>query len=618
MVSKTVYAFGIGDITDQLDAYSFKNPLKIVGSNRNKDFGLRVHVPAGEVVDINCDVLIRNCFVNLIKSGDGLLRIRGKLVTRAFGGDNANIRGSRVEIGFIDAQDNTPTRPYAMCVRKADESVAECLSRCEEVVFDAALLAFEPYEVDGVVCDVIKGYHVDGVVQMMAFKPGTFEPDPRGEICHVIIPKVFARINGKQSQGVMGSEFVDYHEIEIGTDLFDVELDGYEFHTVFNTLRNSKIGCAGANLQGKLKISNVKGACVASKNVCVMGIAREDVVGDVEAVVFVDHVGVVMSSNVIEMSTAGLKQLIESEAAIPHLYYCEAGVPTIGVGHALSRSELNSGKIHLRDGSVIDFRNGRELSHDEQMRLLRSDLPAREKVIRDAVGDIPITQDNFDALVHFVFNVGRTAFLKSTLLKKLRKLRFQDVPEQIKRWKYTTIDGVKTESPGLISRRLTEVEMWNGLSERWSVLRGSAKSVSRSSDISLVGAAHSLGIGSRGYSAGGVSDAGFDQTLEQARKQAESEFQSKITSAGVDAVDSFKRSNVQKPMQSRTNKTIAGMVVATGLRVVVATTGLSAIFSSPEVAEMVTSLAVGGLEILTVGLGAVAIKFRNAATKFIG
>jgi lysozyme len=52
--------------------------------------------------------------------------------------------------------------------------------------------------------------------------------------------------------------------------------------------------------------------------------------------------------------------------------------------------------------------------------LLRKDVAFAEECINKAV-KVPITQNQFDALVSLVFNIGSGAFLKSSLLRQLNE-----------------------------------------------------------------------------------------------------------------------------------------------------------------------------------------------------
>jgi lysozyme len=64
----------------------------------------------------------------------------------------------------------------------------------------------------------------------------------------------------------------------------------------------------------------------------------------------------------------------------------------------------------------------------------------------------PINQNQFDALVSFVYNVGAGNFAKSTLLKKLNKADYQGAGDEFLRWNR---GGGKVLN-GLIRRRDAE------------------------------------------------------------------------------------------------------------------------------------------------------------------
>ena len=88
--------------------------------------------------------------------------------------------------------------------------------------------------------------------------------------------------------------------------------------------------------------------------------------------------------------------------------------------------------------------------------LLKKDYAFAEVAVNDLVKVI-MNQYQFDALVIFVFNVGRGAFSKSTLLKKLNAGNFQAVPSELRRWNKS---GGKIMN-GLISRREKEIILFN-------------------------------------------------------------------------------------------------------------------------------------------------------------
>lgn len=146
--------------------------------------------------------------------------------------------------------------------------------------------------------------------------------------------------------------------------------------------------------------------------------------------------------------------LIELEGFKLEVYLDSAGLPTIGVGHLLTQSERMSGKI-LINGVYVRYRYG--LSETEVRDLLDQDLEKFEGAVREAL-IVQVHKHQFEALMSFAFNVGIRAFQKSTLLKRVNALQWEDVPKQLRRWVYS---GGK-RSKGLENRREKEIKHWQG------------------------------------------------------------------------------------------------------------------------------------------------------------
>ena len=163
--------------------------------------------------------------------------------------------------------------------------------------------------------------------------------------------------------------------------------------------------------------------------------------------------------NYTKMSEAGHRFLIKLEGCKLEIYKDVGGYATIGVGHLLSRSEQSSGMLYVYGSGLvrkkINIRNG--ISQSEAISILKGDLLKFEDVVANYVL-AQLQQYQFDALVSFAFNVGISAFKNSTLLKRLNKSLFAEVPEQLQRWKYS--NGVVYN--GLINRRKFEINLWNG------------------------------------------------------------------------------------------------------------------------------------------------------------
>lgn len=71
-----------------------------------------------------------------------------------------------------------------------------------------------------------------------------------------------------------------------------------------------------------------------------------------------------------------------------------------------------------------------------------------------------ITQSMFDALCCFTYNVGPTAFAKSTLLKDLNVTKYLDAAAGFLQWDKATINGVSVSVAGLTKRRIAEKDLF--------------------------------------------------------------------------------------------------------------------------------------------------------------
>jgi GH24 family phage-related lysozyme (muramidase) len=121
------------------------------------------------------------------------------------------------------------------------------------------------------------------------------------------------------------------------------------------------------------------------------------------------------------------------------------GTLTIGYGHTAAA------------GDPIPVA-GMDITEDEAEKILRRDLAKFEQAVNRMV-TVELTQNQFDALVSFVFNVGPGAFQRSTLLRHVNARRFDRVPAAFMQW--TRSKG--RELPGLVKRRRDEVALWRDL-----------------------------------------------------------------------------------------------------------------------------------------------------------
>lgn len=124
-----------------------------------------------------------------------------------------------------------------------------------------------------------------------------------------------------------------------------------------------------------------------------------------------------------------------------HSYRCPAGKWTIGWG------------------SCKGVRSGMRITKEEAEQRLIDDLDEHAKAIHRYV-EVPLSQNQYDALTSFIFNVGAANFKSSTLLKRLNAGLYHDVPDQLMRWNKARVDGKLTPLRGLTRRRTAEAALF--------------------------------------------------------------------------------------------------------------------------------------------------------------
>lgn len=128
-------------------------------------------------------------------------------------------------------------------------------------------------------------------------------------------------------------------------------------------------------------------------------------------------------------------------------YACPAGIPTIGYG---TTGYINGEKIIVGKTTC---------TKEEAEDALKRSLESFAKRV-DLLVPVGITQDQFDALVSWCYNLGVGNFVKSTLLKKLRAGDIEGAGQEILRWNKAKVKGVLTELPGLTRRRQAESHLF--------------------------------------------------------------------------------------------------------------------------------------------------------------
>lgn len=86
---------------------------------------------------------------------------------------------------------------------------------------------------------------------------------------------------------------------------------------------------------------------------------------------------------------------------------------------------------------------------------MKNDLKVFVSAVNKLV-TVPLNQNQFDALVSLLYNIGETAFANSTLLRKLNAGDYKGAAEQFEVWNKGRVKGVLQVIPGLANRRKAE------------------------------------------------------------------------------------------------------------------------------------------------------------------
>lgn len=137
-------------------------------------------------------------------------------------------------------------------------------------------------------------------------------------------------------------------------------------------------------------------------------------------------------------SRAAYDLIMHLEGFRDKAYRCPAGVLTIGYGH--------TGDVKATD----------VITKSKALDLLTQDV---NKLCVPCLKDLKLTQNQYDALCSFIYNVGPTAFNNSTMKELLAVGQYDEAAEQFGRW----IKAKGKTLNGLILRRRAEKRLFLGV-----------------------------------------------------------------------------------------------------------------------------------------------------------
>jgi lysozyme len=143
-----------------------------------------------------------------------------------------------------------------------------------------------------------------------------------------------------------------------------------------------------------------------------------------------------------QINQAGLDLIKRFEGFEARAYLDAVGVPTIGYGHTRTVTER-------------DARDGKRIDEAEAERLLTLDCDSAQADVERYIA-VDLNDNQFAALVSFVFNLGGGALRGSTLRRKLNAGDYAAVPPEMARW----VRAGGRVLTGLVRRRQAEGELF--------------------------------------------------------------------------------------------------------------------------------------------------------------
>ena len=149
-------------------------------------------------------------------------------------------------------------------------------------------------------------------------------------------------------------------------------------------------------------------------------------------------------SNPTKVSNNCIKMIKHHEGVRQQPYQDPIGLWTVGVGHLIG------------DGKTLPKQWSKTLSMEEVDHILKEDLNRFERGVNTLIPITRLTQNQFDALVSFSFNVGLGNLQASTLRAKLNRGEYEGAANEFPKWRKA---GGRVLA-GLVRRRADEKNLF--------------------------------------------------------------------------------------------------------------------------------------------------------------
>ena len=144
----------------------------------------------------------------------------------------------------------------------------------------------------------------------------------------------------------------------------------------------------------------------------------------------------------VRIDDAGYEFIKQWEGVRNKAYRDSAGIPTIGIGFIRY-------KVGARAGTRVQMQD--YLTDDEIKAEFTVQIAAYEDAVAEAV-KVALTQSQVNALVSLCYNIGASAFKRSTVVRELNQRKYQAACKAIGMWNKAGGRVVQ----GLVNRRKAE------------------------------------------------------------------------------------------------------------------------------------------------------------------
>lgn len=144
----------------------------------------------------------------------------------------------------------------------------------------------------------------------------------------------------------------------------------------------------------------------------------------------------------MNVNAAGLSLIMRSEGLELEAYRDAVGVWTIGYGHTSM-------------AGLPKVTPGMKITKEEAREILARDVEKFAVGVREII-KVPLTDNQFSAIVSFSYNVGLGALRSSSVLKAINSRNFSEVPRRLMLW----VKAGGRTLPGLVTRRAAEGKLF--------------------------------------------------------------------------------------------------------------------------------------------------------------